>query len=428
MIDYPNKLNKIFDKLNSLNATPIIIGGYIRDKLLQIPTSKDIDIEVYHISSLEKLEEILSQFAKVNSVGKSFGVCKLQLDDLELDFSLPRSDSKTASGHKGFKVQYNGNLDFKTAASRRDFTINSIGFNTIEKKLIDPFGGQNDLKNKILRATDIDKFSQDPLRVLRAVQFYARFDLSIDKELLAVCKKMVAENILSELSKERIFQEIKKLLLKSIHPSKGFILLKELGTFDHFHELQGIDELQWEHTLRVLDEMAKLKTNNEKTDTLLMLCILCHSFENTTHYTKTKSFIQKLTNENELLKQVINLVENYNAITALKGKNIEDAALYKIAQKSNIEKLLLISEAEYFAEEKNEDFTLGKMIRKRAKELHILNQKVPSLLQGKDLIQLGLEPSKRFSHILDDAYTAQIEGKFSSHEDALKWLRSYLLL
>ncbi len=428
MIDYPNELNKIFDKLNDFNARPIIIGGYIRDKLLQIPTSKDIDIEIYNISSLEKLEKILTQFGNVNSVGKSFGVCKLQLDDLELDFSLPRSDSKTAPGHKGFRVKYDAQLDFKTAASRRDFTINSIGYDVIEKKLLDPFNGQDDLKNKILRATDIKKFSEDPLRVLRAVQFYARFDLYIDKQLFMLCKQMIANNILHELSKERIYQEIKKLLLKSSYPSKGLILLKELGAFNYFSELKSIGESKWKHTLKVLDEMAKLKTNDEKTNTVLMLCILCHSFENSKDSTKIKSFIQKLTNENELLKQVINLVQNYNSINIMENKNIEDTMLYKIAQNSNIEKLLLISEAEFLAVNKNRCFTLGKKIKKRAKELDILNKKAFPLLHGKDLVKLGLEPSKRFSQILDDAYTAQINGEFSSHEDALKWLKEYLLL
>ncbi len=428
MIDYPNKLDIIFDKLNYFNARPIIIGGYIRDKLLQIPTSKDIDIEVFNISSLEKLEEILSQFGSVNSVGKSFGVCKLQFDELELDFSLPRSDSKTAPGHKGFTVEHNANLDFKTAASRRDFTINSIGYDVIEKKLLDPFGGQDDLKNKILRATDLEKFSEDPLRVLRAVQFYARFDLKIDKKLFVLCKDMIANNILDELSRERVFQEIKKLLLKSMHPSKGFVLLQELGAFHYFNELENIDEDRWKHTLNVLDEMAKLKTYNEKTDTVLMLCILCHGFENSKDKTMTKSFLQKLTNENELLQQVINLLENYNSINALENTKIEDTNLYKIAQKSNIEKLLLISEAEFLAVNKNKCFTLGKKIKKRAKELDILNKKAPPLIHGKDLIKLGLEPSKKFSQILDDAYMAQINGKFNSHEKALKWLKKYLLL
>jgi len=104
MIDYPNKLNNLFDKLLNLNINPIIIGGYVRDFLLKIK-SKDIDIELYGISSFSKLEEILNEFGDVNSVGKSFGVCKLRVDDLDLDFSFPRIDSKIDKGHKGFEIK-----------------------------------------------------------------------------------------------------------------------------------------------------------------------------------------------------------------------------------------------------------------------------------------------------------------------------------
>ena len=133
MIDYPNELNIIFDKLNNYSIKPIIIGGYVRDFLLN-KSSKDIDIELYGIASYEKLEKLLQEFGSVNSVGKSFGVCKLQFDDLDLDFSLPRIDSKINKGHKGFEIQTDETLDFITATSRRDFTINAIGYDVIEKK------------------------------------------------------------------------------------------------------------------------------------------------------------------------------------------------------------------------------------------------------------------------------------------------------
>nr|MDA3908167.1 CCA tRNA nucleotidyltransferase [Sulfurimonas sp.] len=110
MIEYPNFLNKIFDKLEKNGARTIIIGGFIRDYLLK-SESDDIDIEVYNISSFEKLENILKEFGTVNRVGKSFGVCKVNIENFVLDFTLPRIDSKIASGHSGFDIKIEKNLD-----------------------------------------------------------------------------------------------------------------------------------------------------------------------------------------------------------------------------------------------------------------------------------------------------------------------------
>jgi len=233
MIDYPNILDKIFDKLDKCNAKPIIIGGYIRDFLLHID-SNDIDIEVYNISTFEKLENILKEFGDVISVGKSFGVCKLSLKDISLDFTLPRIDSKIESGHSGFSVKIQKNLDFVTATSRRDFTINAIGYDVLNKRILDPFNGIDDLKSKTLKMVDADSFIEDPLRVLRAVQFCARFNLKMDKELFLLSKRMVETNMLLELPKERIHEENKKLLLKSPSPSLGFRVLKELNALKYF--------------------------------------------------------------------------------------------------------------------------------------------------------------------------------------------------
>jgi tRNA nucleotidyltransferase (CCA-adding enzyme) len=212
MIDYPSKLDTIFDKLKSHGIRPIIVGGYIRDYLVDIE-SKDIDIELYGISSFTKLQNILKEFGSVNVVGKSFGVCKLYFEEYDLDFSFPRSDNKVKSGHRGFEITIDTTLDFKTATSRRDFTMNSVGYDVVERKILDPFGGLDDFKNKTLKALNLESFGEDPLRFLRAVQFATRFELKIENDLFSICKDMVTNGLLEELPKERIFEEIKKLLL-----------------------------------------------------------------------------------------------------------------------------------------------------------------------------------------------------------------------
>jgi len=339
MFDYPKKLDFLFGKLLEKNIRPIIVGGYVRDFFLK-KESKDIDIELYGLSSFKKLEKILQDFGSVNSVGKSFGVCKLNAFGLDLDFSLPRLDSKFSSGHKGFNIKIDSNLDYNTASSRRDFTINSIGYDIQNKKILDPHKGLEDLKHKILRAVDSTKFVEDPLRVLRAVQFSARFNFTLDKELFILCKKMLSDDFLSELPKERIFEELKKVLLKAQKPSAALELLQELGAIKIF---SGFSQL-----LKDFDFIAQKKLTHKQESKILYA-----------------------------LSEIIN------------GDNIQAEVLNKIS-----------------------------------KDLH----RVVPLLQGRDLIKLGIKPSKEFGDILQNIYLAQISGSFSNHKEGIKYLKEKLSL
>lgn len=424
MIDYPDELNQIFDKLQKNKAVPIIVGGFVRDNLLNID-SKDIDIEVYNIKSYEKLETILQEFGSVNSVGKSFGVCKLKINNLELDFSLPRTDSKMSNGHKGFNVKIGSDLDLFDAFKRRDFTVNAIGYDVINKTIIDLFDGQKDLKNRTLKAVDKSTFVEDPLRVLRAVQFCARFNLSMDKELFLLCKSMVKNNMLDELPKERVFTEINKLLLKSPKPSIGFELLKELGALKYFTKLNELTESRWTHILLAINEMAKLQVPNKKVKITLMLSILCSTFSEE----EISSFIYNISTEKELIDKILPLVKHYKDIHNIYTYKKDDSQLYRLATKVNIEELLLLSRAEYFVDADNSTkYDEGDLVKKRAIKLGILNKKLPPLLQGRDLLKCGLSPSKEFSIILANAYEAQMDGVFSSYDEALVWLKNNIIL
>jgi len=415
MIDYPSKLDIIFDKLLNNSIKPIIIGGFVRDFLLK-KESKDIDIELYGIKSFSKLENILKEFGSVNSFGKSFGVCKLKFDDLDLDFSFPRKDSKISKGHKGFEIELDSSLDFKTATSRRDFTINAIAFDIKNKKILDPFKGIDDLQNKILRAINIDKFTDDPLRILRAVQFSSRFNLSIDDKLLNICKKMVANNLLNELPKERIFLEIQKLLLKSSSPSSGIELLKKLGAFNFFVEFKDLGINDYNTTLKSIDKMSFLLTSNEARNTILMLSVLCHKLT----IKNCENLLLKLTTNRGLINKVLKIIEYQNSLNFI---NFTDYDIYLLATKINLEEFIYFSKAITTSQ-----IILNNILRlkTRANELGVLNTKAKALLQGKDILNLGIKPSKDFSNILEKAYLAQISGDFTTKEQALVWLKKFL--
>lgn len=415
MIHYPDYLNEIFEKLEKNGAKCIIIGGYIRDYFLNLD-SKDIDVEVYNIASFEKLEELLKEFGSVNSFGKSFGVCKLHIKNLDIDFTLPRSDSKISTGHKGFEVIIDLDLDYKNAMSRRDFTINAIGYEVKSKKIIDPFHGLDDLKNKVLKAVDKNKFSDDPLRVLRGVQFCTRFDLTMDETLFSLCKEMVAKNILYELPKERIFEEIKKLLLKSSNPSIGLELLKKLGAFAYFCEFDSLMNKNWSEILYCVDEIAKQKIS-QNTKLVLMLAAICYKFDATT----AMNFISKLTDEKKLIKNILPLtLENIKI-------NYTNAELFKLASRVNIENFLILNRAMYKNLNQEVYLACGN-IKERAKELHIFNKKATPLLKGRDILACGKPASKEYSKILETAYEAQMNEEFYSYDEAVKWLKNYLLV
>ncbi|MCF6340703.1 MAG: CCA tRNA nucleotidyltransferase [Sulfurimonas sp.] len=399
MIKYPKELDKIFNKLQNYSSKIIIVGGFVRDSLLNTG-SKDIDIEVYGIKSFERLEDILKEFGNISSVGKSFGVCKLIFKNYDLDFSLPRSDNKTHAGHRGFEVTIDPNLDFKTATSRRDFTINSIGYDVINKELLDPFNGVADLKNKILKAVDEKSFIQDPLRVLRAAGFCARFELNIDNNLLILCKKMVYKNMLNELPKERIFGEIQKLFLKAKKPSIGFKLLKSFGGDIYSENIYLLDNIKL--------------TKNSKTNIVLMLATLCHNYKTD----DAIEFIEKLSDEKDILKRVLPLIQNHQKIK-IKLSNYE---LYKLATEVKIEELLILCQTIYG----NKIYKTINSIKERTIKLNILNKKLIPLLRGKNILKLGFKPSLEFSKILNNAYEAQMKGEFSNYLKAKKWLKNYL--
>jgi len=405
MIDYPDELNIIFDKLHKNNIRAIIVGGYVRDTLMGID-SKDIDVELYGVTSISQLEDILREFGDVNSVGKSFGVCMLKLKSLSIDFTLPRVDSKVASGHRGFDVTIKSGMDFKTAALRRDFTMNALGYDVQKKELLDPYSGLKDLKEKILKEVDATTFKEDPLRILRAVQFCARFDLEMSSALFSLCQDMLEQDLLSELSQERIFAEYTKLL-QSSKPSIGFKLLKKLNI---------LEVKDFNATMLSLDYFTNMKTEDSKTNIVVMLTLLTHRLSNK----ETLKFISQFSAEKKTFTRVLSLKKNYALLSHAIENNIKDLTLYKLAQKIKISELLLVYSAINLSKEATNK------LKQRAKKLNILTAPLQPLIQGRDIIKLGIKASSEFSKILDEGYEAQMRALFSSKEEAILWLKNYL--
>jgi len=456
----PEILKVISKELQMVGAKAIIVGGAVRDYFLKLPV-KDYDIEVYGLKSIKELEIILNRYGSINFVGKSFGVLKLTYEDKEYDFSFPRLEYKVSKGHCGFDVKVDGDLEFKIAAKRRDFTINAMGYDIEDKTFLDPFGGINDIKLKKLKHIDDTTFIEDPLRVYRAVQFCSRFDYILADKTFILCKNMVKNRMLDELPKERIYGEFKKLLLKSIKPSIGLNLMKELGILYSFPELEALigvpQSLKWHpegdvwiHTLMSVDAMSNLcRLNNisscsSKKHLKYMLAVLCHdlgkaidttvdidgNIHSTGHEKSgvelTRSLLYRLTEEHEFINAVSLLVEHHMKPLQLYRDRAKSSSVRRLATKVNIEELVLVSKADFLGrttkESKEGVFYAGDWLLEKSKELKVLTEPLKNLLQGRDLITLGLKPSVKFKTILDDVYTRQLNGEIESKNKALEYV------
>ena len=290
----------------------LIVGGWVRDRLMGHP-SKDIDIEVFALDAVH-LKEILQRVGSVNTVGESFTVYKVA----GLDVSIPRRESKTGRGHKGFLVTGDPALSYEEAARRRDFTINAISWDPLTDEYVDPFDGRGDIERRILRAVDAGTFADDSLRVLRAIQFAARFEFAIDAPTKALCAGLA----LDDLPAERIWGEIEKLLLRARRPSIGFALALELGVIERlFPELDTLvgcpQEPDWHpegdvwiHTLLVIDE-ARMRIDDlaYPQQVAVMLGAVCHDLGKPATTAFSDGRIRSLDHEEEGVAPTIALLE-----------------------------------------------------------------------------------------------------------------------
>ena len=402
---YPNQLHQIFATLHDAGAKPVIVGGFVRDALLGIDKRKDIDIEVYNIDSYKHLAQILSQFGRVNLVGKSFGVCKLRIDDIECDFSLPRKESKVAKGHKGFEISVDTSLTFKEAAKRRDFTINALGYDPLENKLLDEYGGLSDLQNRTLRAVNDETFKEDPLRLLRGVVFAARFHFHFHPSLTKLCKEMIKQNMLLELPKERVFEEFKKLFFKSKKPSRALLLLKHLGEYLYLKELFNLQRQKFKHTLNTLDNLA---CANEKELALFFAALLLH-------LPNKMEVMERFTTDKKLILHTLEILNNYNVILMLVENGYREFDLKLAATKMQIEEILRFIKALY-----PDLYDKIEAVREKSKDLGVLYEALAPDITGKDLLAVGLKPSKDFKKILDELYLLQLQGDEKLEKNFLK--------
>ena len=435
----------------------LIVGGWVRDRLREQP-SKDIDLEVFGIPQ-DRLAMLLTPFGRVEPVGQSFPVYKVIVkgevgggegDHEYIDVALPRRESKSGRGHKGFEVVGDPSMSIAEAARRRDFTINAIAWDPLTGEYEDPCHGRDDLGHRVLRVVDRATFGDDSLRVLRAVQFAARFEFTLHDDTAALCRGIS----LDDLPAERVWGELEKLLLAAARPSIGFALALDLGVIDQvlpeMKPLVGCEQEPewhpegdvWVHTLMVIDKARQLNADLDRPRLIaVMLGAICHDLGKPATTAFLDGRIRSLNHEEAGVAPTVSVLDRLNihtidgfdvrtqviGLTAhhlkpgmlRKAENVGDGAFRRLAQKVDLELLARLARADCLGRTGHFDCSAMDWFLERARALGVEHRPPAPLLMGRHLLELGLAPGPRVGEILQQVYEKQLDGQITSVEEAI---------
>ncbi|MDR1303310.1 MAG: polynucleotide adenylyltransferase [Puniceicoccales bacterium] len=422
-----------------------LVGGGVRDHFFGVP-SHNFDLEIFNLPSATIID-ILTPRYKIDYIGKSYGILKIR--GLDIDIGVPRRERRQGPLHTDFAVQEDPFLPLEEAIRRRDFTINSIYFDIKNRQIVDPFSGLADLENRVLKHTS-ERFSEDPLRVLRGMQFCARFALTPAPQTTALCRSLSPKF----LSQERIAQEFTKLLLQGTQPSAGLHFLKDAGWtpfFPELHQLIGVEQDPirhpegdvFEHTCCVLDTFARNRTGNFEDNLTVGFALLCHDFGKPTTTFKdsqgihsywheiagilpAEKFMERLCIAKNIILQALTLIQYHVEPRRLFKRRASDADFRKLSY--NVRRIDLLALLGYCdcAGRVDHNEEIRAWILERARALGILQAPPKAIIQGRHLVELGIESGKDFSKILLRFYFSQLNGDFSTLEEGLSMVKKSL--
>ena len=447
--------------IESAGGHPIVVGGSVRDALIADGgpfTPKDIDIEVYGANTTS-LARALRRVGRVDDVGESFAVLKVVVDGEDFDVALPREDSKVAAGHRGFDVKVDHTLDEVAAFGRRDFTINAMGWDPTTGELVDPYGGTADLKAGILRHTTA-AFREDPLRVLRGVQFAGRFGFTLAPETVTECRSLTGS--FKELPTERVWGEWSKIATKAPWPSIALDALQDTGWEVHFPELAAIRGVRqsksWHpegtvdvHTGMAADKAAEIAVRDglsEQDRLVVVLGALTHDFGKATHswpiagtnevtsngHAKAggpmaEAFLTRIGAPVRVREHVATIVVEHMSHATTAG--VTNQAVRRLMRRldgngtgPSLAQWARVVEADAGGRGAASKPSPATAWLEVADKLEA--RPSPSILRGEHLMAAGLRPGPAFSPIMAAAISAQDDGLFDDEAGAVSWLGTFL--
>jgi tRNA nucleotidyltransferase (CCA-adding enzyme) len=459
-LQLPEDLRAMLDAVRRVGR-PRLVGGGVRDWLLGL-AAKDFDVEVGGVD-FETLQRSLAPFGATDVVGRSFGVIKVRsvTSGAEYDFSLPRRESKTGAGHRGFAVAPDPQLSDAEAAARRDFTVNAIALDPFTGEVIDPHGGRRDLTARVLRHTSA-AFAEDPLRVLRAFQLAARFDFALAPETAALARSIAAT--FTELPVERVWGEWDKWATKAAQPARGLTVLEETGWLRHFPDVAALrgtpQEPEWHpegdvftHTQHCLDALARdaaWQASEPARRRLLMFAVLAHDFGKpaTTQRAEKRGALRWISPGHEaaggpitqrFLRAIGAPLDLDDPACALVVHHLAhhhgqaeftDTAVRRLARKlapATIDDLALVMHADANGRPPLASPEIHARIDElvaKARALRLADAAPRPILLGRHLIALGLKPGPEFKALLDAAFEAQLGGAFADEPGGIAWLKA----
>jgi tRNA nucleotidyltransferase (CCA-adding enzyme) len=422
----------------------LVVGGFVRDRLLG-RSSKDVDVEVFGVPE-DALPAMLGTIGRVEPVGRAFPVFKLG----PIDVALPRRESKTGRGHTAFAVQGDPWMSFEEAARRRDFTINAIAWDPMTDEYVDPYGGREDLAARRLRVVDARTFADDSLRVLRALQFAARFECALDDEARRICRAIA----LDDLPAERLWGELEKLLLVAERPSIGLALARDLGVVEQIlPEMVPLYDCPqdpewhpegdvWTHTLMVVDEARRRNGDLDRPRlTAIMLGAMCHDLGKPETTAMIDGRWRSPGHEPAGVAPATRLLDRFNVhgmdgldvravVLALVAEHlrpmafskarttIRDGAFRRLAAKLDLELLARFAYADCHGRGGHFDCSGIDWFLERARALGVEHAAPRPLLLGRHLLALGISPGPRMGEILRAVYDRQLDGGVTTLEEA----------
>ncbi len=423
-----------------------VVGGFVRDRLLG-RASAEVDLEVFGVPEHD-LQALLERIGRVEAVGQQFAVYKMG----GVDVALPRRESKTGRGHKAFAVTGDPTMSVEEAARRRDFTINAISWDPLTDEYVDPFNGRGDLARRVLRVVDPQTFTDDSLRVLRALQFAARFDLTAEPDTARLCRGIP----LDDLPSERIWGEFEKLLLKAPRPSIGFALARELDVtrklLPEMHALIDCPQEPewhpegdvWIHTLMVIDRARERNGDLDRARlAAVMLSAVCHDLGKPATTAVIDGRIRSLGHEEAgvapartLLDRLnVNSLDNFDVraqVLAITAHHLKPGAFYKVrdeltdgafrrlAQKVDMELLARVAKADCLGRTGEFDCRAMDWFLEKSRALGVEHEPPAPILMGRHLLELGVAPGPRMGEILKQVYELQLDGAVADLDTAIK--------
>jgi len=482
-------LRSLLDTIVAAGGRPAIIGGAVRDWIMGFEP-KDLDVEVYGLPLADLERAVAAAGFRVDAVGRAFGVLKVT-DQVRhmgkpagfiveagadstygetFDVSLPRRDNKTGSGHRGFVTTSDPNMSPEEAASRRDFAVNTVGWDYVAGTLIDFHGGVADIKAKVLRHTS-PAFAEDPLRVLRGCQFMARFGFTMEPETVALCRTLAGE--LGTLPVERLWVEWTKMLVKGREPSRGLYALVETGAIDLFPEVKAMLHVPqepewhpegqdhplgslWVHNCMVTDMATKVLDQDGVTDPeerlIVMLGAFCHDLgkPSTTKFERerwrslgheeageapTRSFLARIGAPPGVIEAVVPLVMHHlKPFVFGRAPHASDSAVRRLALKAPMVRLCRVARADFWGRTTPEALAVvdsreiaeTKWLLTKAHELAVRDAAPKPILGGRHLLEMGIKPGKNMGTMLRAAFEVQLDGGFGDEAGAVAWARENL--